>query len=57
MRTFLPGSSSEDLSGAKEHLDDETVLRVDSLDVCELRDDSDAVLSDFATRLVAGSGP
>ena len=57
MRTFLPGSSSEDLSGAKEHLDDDAVLRVDSLDVCELRDDSDAALSDFATRLAAGSVP
>jgi len=57
MRTFLLGSSSEDLSGAKEHLDDDAVLRVDSLDVCELRDDSDAALSDFATRPAAGSGP
>jgi hypothetical protein len=33
------------------------VLRVDSLDVCELHDDSDAALSDFTTRLAAGSGP
>lgn len=57
MRTFFPGSSSEDLSGAKEHLDDDAVLRVDSIDACELRDDSDAALSDFTTRFTIGSGP
>lgn len=57
MRTFLPGSSSEDRIGAKEHLDDDAVLRVDSPDVRELRDDSDAALSDFSTRLAAGPGP
>lgn len=49
MRTLFPCSEAPALSGANEHLD-EAVLWPDPLvDGYELRDESDAALTDLAT--------